>query len=147
MPRRDAPTRSLIDAQTLRAYRETDYHVDAGPAFVLRIDAESADLSALHQRHLVRCSAFLSAYNPHSRLLDAVENTRRHGLLLDELARRGLPALPGLGRHPHNDWPAEPSVLVPGLGLDDARALGERFEQNAVLWADADAVPRLILLR
>jgi hypothetical protein len=31
--------------------------------------------------------------------------------------------------------------------LPDAHALGTRFGQNALLWSDEDALPRLILLR
>ena len=34
-----------------------------------------------------------------------------------------------------------------GLNLDTARNFGTRFDQNAVVWNAADAVPQLILLR
>ncbi len=34
-----------------------------------------------------------------------------------------------------------------GLPLEEARALGNEFEQNAIVWSGPDAVPKLILLR
>jgi hypothetical protein len=36
---------------------------------------------------------------------------------------------------------------VPGLTRTAAQQLGRQFEQNAIIWADADAIPELILLR
>jgi len=36
---------------------------------------------------------------------------------------------------------------VPGLARAAAQELGRQFQQNAIIWAGADAVPELILLR
>jgi hypothetical protein len=44
-------------------------------------------------------------------------------------------------------WPGEKSFLVLGLDLETAIRLGREFRQNALVWADEDAIPRLILLR
>jgi hypothetical protein len=33
------------------------------------------------------------------------------------------------------------------LKLEAAKTLGRALRQNAIVWSDADAVPRLILLR
>jgi hypothetical protein len=52
-----------------------------------------------------------------------------------------------MGFDPSGNWPAEKSFLALGLDLEVSRALGAEFQQNAVLWANADAIPRLILLR
>jgi hypothetical protein len=53
----------------------------------------------------------------------------------------------GAGSDPSGGWPPEESFLVLGLGLEAARTLGREFHQNALLWTDHDAIPRLILLR
>ena len=140
-----APSR--IDAATLRAYRETRYRVDADPPFTLRVDVRSDALAALHARRGVAASAFVTACNPHGRLLDAAGNAGRRARLLDELARLGTAHVAGLGRHPSNDWPGEESVLALGLDLDAACALARRHAQNALLWCGADATPALVLLR
>ena len=138
---------SIIDPHTVRAYTETEYRVHGEPGFTLRVGAPSADLLAAHARQGVDCSAYLTAWNPFSRKTDDATNAARQTELVDALSRLGLVCLPGLGRHPSNDWPGEDSVLALGLGLDAAKALGQRFEQNAIVWSGADAVPQLILLR
>ena len=63
------------------------------------------------------------------------------------LAGRGFPCLPGVGQHPTNGWPGEPSVLALGVSRKEAVALGRQFGQNAVVWSGADGVPELILLQ
>lgn len=138
---------STLDPDLLRAYRETGYRVHDTPGFVLRIDVPSPELLILHRRHQVACSAFLTACNPYSRLVDAAENAARQQALADALRARGFACLPGIGQHPSGDWPGEDSLLALGPTLDEAQALGDQFEQNAIVWAGDDAVPRLILLR
>jgi len=142
----DPPT-STLAAELIRAYLATEYRVHGTPGFVLHIGVASPELLALHTRLGVGASAFLTAWNPESRILGAEANAARHAELLDEIRRRGLVALPGIGQHPRDDWPGEESLLVPGLGLDVAMALGLRFGQNAVVCAGAEGVPELVLLR
>lgn len=138
---------SLIDAATLQAYRETEYRVCADAAFVLRVDEPSAPLAAAHAHRGVDCSAYVTACNPRSRPLGELENAQRHAALGRELARRGFVALEGRGEHPRGGWPGEASYLVFGLTLAEAKSLGRRWGQNALLWSGEDAVPRLVLLR
>ncbi|CAJ91434.1 DUF3293 domain-containing protein [Cupriavidus necator] len=138
---------SAIDDATLQAYRETHYRVLGDLPMVLRVDQPSAPLAALHRALGVAASAFITAANPFSLRCDDDTNAKRQQALAQDLARMGLRAIEAAGEHPRNGWPAEPSFLVPGLSLADARALGEKYEQNAVVWSGADAVPRLVLLR
>jgi len=136
---------SRIDAATLLAYRRTEYRVDAG--WSIRIDQPSGELAAWHGRHGASGSAFVSAVNPRSRLLEDEDNRRRHLDLRAWLEERGLAYLAGAGVDPEGSWPAEPGFLIAGLGQDAAARLGRRYDQNAVVWSGADAVPRLLLLR
>ncbi len=138
---------SVIDPSTVQAYLETDYFVHAEPAFALKVGQASASLLELHRHHRVDCSAFVTACNPYSAMLDAAVNSERQVMLGKELMRRSLQAIPALGQHPGNGWPGEESFLVPGLSLESAKALGMRFQQNGILWAGVDGLPQLILLR
>ncbi|SOZ99414.1 conserved hypothetical protein [Cupriavidus taiwanensis] len=138
---------SAIDAETVRAYRETHYRVLGDMPMTLRIDQPSARLGALHRALRVDCSAFITAANPFSQRCDDAANARRQQALAQDLNALGLRAIEAAGEHPDNDWPAEPSFLVPGLSLAEARALGQAYQQNAVVWSGADAVPRLVQLR
>lgn len=126
---------------------ETDFRVAAPEPFVLHVGVASAPLAQLQRLHRTDCSAFISACNPYSRLIDDDANTERQLELARELAGLGLTFLDGVGTHPAGGWPPESGYLVPGLSLAAAKALGERHEQNAILWCGPDAVPELVLLK
>ena len=138
---------SAIDPATIVAYRETHYTVHCAPELTLIVGMAHAGLASLHKAVGVGCSAFVTACNPFSKILTDSENTQRQAALEREVRARGLHMFKGVGRHPNSDWPGEPSVLILGLDLQAARTLGARFEQNAIIWSAADAVPQLILLR
>ena len=138
---------SFLDPELIAAYRDTEYRVAASPPFILRVGVPSDPLLAEHARHGVVCSAYLTAFNPYSQQLDAESNARRQEELVAMLAGRGFTSLPGVGQHPTNGWPGEPSVLALGVPREEAAALGRQFGQNAVVWSGADGVPELILLR
>jgi len=139
---------SSIDPALIQAYLETRYHVRGDAPLTLAIGAASPALAALHAAAGVDCSAFVTAWNPYSRPEpEPAANAARQQALARELAQRGLHAIEGIGQHPSGSWPGEESLLVLGLALDAARALGARHGQNAIVWSGADAVPQLILLR
>jgi hypothetical protein len=140
-------TISAIDPETLQAYRETDYRVLGELPLTLHVDAACPELMLLHARYQSRSSAFITACNPLGRFIAAPLNAQRQQALLAELSRRKLVAIAGIGQHPTNQWPGEPSFLVLGVTRGGARALGRQFEQNAIVWSGPDAVPKLILLR
>ncbi len=131
----------------LLAYRNTRYTVQATPPFVLKIGATSAALRQWMDQHTCHCAAFMTACNPYSEVLDETENARRQRTLEHAIVQRGLPYLSGLGQPLDGNWLPEASCLVGGLSLDDACALGRKFEQNALVWCGADTLAQLILLR
>ena len=146
---------SMTNFDLEAAYRTTDYVVQVVQergegggehSLVLRVDIASQELRALHRRYGVDCSCFITACNPFSQRSDEQTNLRRQEALAAELRRRSLTFLPGEGRHPSNGWPPEPSFLVLGLALEASKNLGRHFEQNAIVWVGADAVPRLVNL-
>ena len=138
---------SSIPSTTLSAYQETDYCVFHESPFVLRIGIASESLLALYRQFKTDCAAFITACNPHSQPLEDAANENRQMKLAQELNKRGLKYLNGEGKHPNGNWPAEKSFLVLGIALEQAQALGQQFEQNAVVWCGADAVPAVVLLR
>lgn len=138
---------SMIEPATIQAYRETHYHVSAAHSFTLQIGQTSPDLLDLFCEHGTDCAAFLTACNPLSQQVGNAENSMRQQNLETELTGLGLKFFKGVGRHPSNNWPGEDSFLVMGLRLENARALGNRFEQSAIVWADKDGEPQLVLLR
>lgn len=139
---------TLLTPALLAAYRATHYTAgEGGERLVLRVDEPSPALRAAYARLGAREAAYLTACNPLSLPFPPEENARRMRALEEALDALGHPRLSGRGEDPAGTWPGEPSWLVFGLSLADARGLGERFGQNALLHAGADAVPRLVLLR
>ena len=137
---------SEIDWETIRAYTETHYHVHDATPFTLRLGVPSAELEGLQRAHAVDCCAYLTAYNPFSRKLDERENAARQAALASELKQSGYVFLEGAGQHPSDAW-AEPSFAVLGMQLQEAKDLGNKYEQNALVWCGKDSIPQLILLR
>lgn len=145
IPREGA--KSAISAKKVSAYTETEYRVACSPPIVLRVGDTSSGLTELHAQWGVESSVFVTAYNPKGKSLDDAANVKRQEGLREELRGRRLRRIDGVGMHPSNGWPAESSFLVLGIGLDEARELGARWGQDAVVWCGMDAVPRLVLLR
>lgn len=138
---------SIIDAGTVRAFREPDYRVHGDDLFTLRVGRFCPALAAVHQHHGVDCSAYITACNPFSKVLSDEANAARHAALGRKISQRSLLSIEGIRQHPSSQWLGEASFLIFGLTLEAARTMGKRLEQNAVLWAGSDAVPQLILLR
>ena len=114
-----------IDPAVIAAYRETEYRVFSDPALMLVIGIENQGLRALCEQYGATTSAFVTAFNPYSQAFDAAENTARQDRLAAELRLRGLTHIPGIGQHPSNGWPGEPSFLIFGLGFEQCDELFE----------------------
>src|SRR5208282_6089359 len=126
------------------AYLRAHYRVEAaeGP-FTLRLGEYCAELQRWHEQWAVNRSAFISAANPFSVPTDAQQNAAAHVRLLERLVTAGLHAVPGIGLDPDGRWIPERSVLVAGIACAEALRLAAAFNQYAIVFADADAVPRL----
>lgn len=135
-----------IPDSLLAAYSETHYHVYSTPEIILRPDIHSVDLANLHQRYGVKSSAVITAWNPYSEQLSDADNAKRQSQLMESLSDTGLQTIEALGKHPTSDWPGEKSIFILGISLSDVSTLGYDFEQNALIFSSADAVPRVIRL-
>jgi hypothetical protein len=137
-----------VHPDKLRAYLATDYRLGhTSRDIVLNIGQRSETLAALFVTHGVECGAFLTAFNPRGTAQPDAANEAAHLQLAELLRARGLTSLEGSGSEPGTDWPAERSWFAFGLALEPARAIGTRFDQDAIVWVGADATPQLILLR
>lgn len=136
-----------IPPDLISAYESTDFRVLEPEAFTLRIGQQSDKLQALFHASGANCAAFLTAWNPYSEQTTDAENERLQSELTKRLLLEGFVTARGLGADPSGEWPGEESLFVLGLDLARAKSFGQQFRQNAIVWADADAVPRLVLLR
>lgn len=130
------------------AYRNTDFRCGLfSESMVLRVGIHSAELAELYAASGHRSAAFITACNPRSESTSDVENLARHQALGVALTQLDLPIVEGIGVDPNGHWPGEASYFVLGIDLDAASALGQQFDQNAVVWVGRDAIPQLVLLR
>jgi hypothetical protein len=142
--------RSELPAELIEAYRATDYRVGPGSgAMILRIDQYCAALAELYRASNRRCAAFVSAFNPASKPASLQANLEAHALLRAAMDRSKQCAALTEGEAVDRSgaWPAEASWFGLGIERRVAIALGREFGQNAIVWAGADAIPRLVLLR
>ena len=116
------------------AYRRTTYWVDARPQpIALRVGERSVALDRILARYRMRLWAFITAWNPRSRRCSAWCNAARQNQLLQALRCGGYRWLPGLGEGDDSRWPAEPSFLVLGTSVLQAKRLARRFNQSAIV--------------
>ena len=137
-----------IHPDKVRAYLATDYRIGhTSQDIVLTIGQRSERLAALFATNGVDCGAFLTAYNPQGTVQTDAINDQAHAELSAKLQALGLHAIEGSGSEEGTDWPSEKSFFALGLALDPAKEIGIHFEQDAIVWVGADAIPQLILLR
>lgn len=137
---------SQLDQSLIKAYETTEYHVRSAKPFILELGKKSEGIVDLARRLRVDCVAFITAYNPYSRVISDTENAKRNRQLKRELDKLDLTIVVGYGQDPTTSW-KEDSFVVFGLGLEETKRLGIKYQQNAVVWCGVDAIPELVLLR
>jgi hypothetical protein len=143
-----ADAASAVSPDKILAYRRTRYEfVAGGDRVVLAIDGHSPALAALLARRGCRCAVYVTACNPFGRQVSADINDRAQARLRARLLDRGAEVFEGESLDPGGSWPPEPSYLALGVDRQEAILLGRAFRQDAIVWSDDSAVPRLVLLR
>jgi hypothetical protein len=135
----------------IASYRAAHYCIEPAGAssVILHIGERSAALAALYSEMGVSSCGFITACNPLGVALRDADNAVATAALCADVRMTGLVLLPGVCREGDraSGWPGEESVAVFGITRDAACELGQRYQQNAIVWAGADAVPELVLLR
>ena len=137
-----------IHPDKVHAYLTTGYRIrHQGQNIVLIIGQCSAALAKVFACNGVACGAFITACNPLGALQHDHLNDAAHAELAARLEDLCVEVIEGWGSDEGSSWPAEPSYFALGLDLLRAKAVGKLFNQDAIVWVAADAVPQLILLR
>ena len=132
-----------ISPEQLEAYQDADYVVFADREIVLRIGEPSSALDELIGDEGAASAAFITAANPRGEKRSDNENGVANAALQSFVAAAGYPHYWGEGRDPDGGW-KEPSFLVIGIYRSNAEALGQLFEQNAIVFAEKGGAPELI---
>lgn len=138
---------TTITDSTIQAYLQTEYIIHSKPPVVLRINDAPANLAPFFPGDGINSMAYITASNPRSRILSAETNMAANRQLQAELDQRGFRYISGHAHDPGQQWPDEAGFLIDAISLSEARTLGARYEQNAIVFIDIDQMTRLILLR
>ena len=139
---------SEVPAELIEAYKRTQYLVRTKDgAIALRVGQPSKEMADLIHAAQAGGGAFITAENPFSQPLTADENKARQGCLREDLAGLGAVVIDGAGQGEDPAWPAEASYAAIGISRDQARELGIKYQQNAIVWIDAFGTAEVLLLR
>lgn len=138
--------KSLISDVLIDAYASTNYVVESKPNFTLRVGSQCEELARIYEKANVSTACFITAYNPWSVLLTPPHNVARQAELLNEIAAFKLKFVFGYGQSNDSEW-KEPSVLILGITYEESMELAVKHEQNAFIWCDEQATPKLVLTR
>ena len=131
-----------------QAYRNTRYRVFLPRACLeLRVGERHPALDAWLESQGFSRWSLLTAWNPGSRLLPAEENRSRQARMEQALLARGFQPFPGENQAGNADWPPEASLLVPGMGRDEAGRLARDFDQNAFLAGERRGIAELLWIQ
>jgi hypothetical protein len=81
--------------------------------------------------------SIITAHNPYSQKLSKEENEQRHKELENILQERKLEHHPSTGESPDGSW-SEEGFIIFDISLEDALAIGKRFEQHAILYGQGN---------
>ena len=135
-----------ISPNLIRAYREAKFVVQSNTPITLLVGQCNKDLSALLRDHKKTTAAFITAFNPFSKVQTDQENLQAQNELLTDIKRLGFEAIKGYGQDNAEEWPREDSILIIGLTESQAETLADKYSQNAFIWiGSTDAFPALRL--
>lgn len=133
-------------ADLVKAYQNAEYRVIGEYPFTLRIGVRSEELANVMAATGAKTVAVITADNPYSFKRDSKENSEARATLQIRLTDHVETLVPAIGVDPSGAWPGEEGYLALDLSFGWAKAIACMFGQNAFVFAEADAVPTLVLL-
>lgn len=126
------------------AYQQAIYEVYYDREKIqLRIGKNNPQLERLLKDCHCTTWALITAFNPYSQCLSEIENLQRHQSLIEYLQPLQFTMFDALGKDDNGDWIPEKSIIIVGINLTQAREIGLRFEQNAIVYGELGKPPEL----
>jgi hypothetical protein len=140
---------TTLSKKLINYYLVTWYQVKIEPYRIvtLHIGNPSESVATLMQTTKTQNATYITAYNPASHIATFEENQSATTQLYEQLTSHSKHIYRGESIDPTGKWPAETSFLALGVDLISATTIGRLFAQNAIVWLNIDAIPKLVLLR
>ena len=129
--------------ELINAYNTTEYKVYS-PSLVIKIGIANQVLNDLLISYNASTWAYITAFNPFSKILTEAENLKRHEGLKVKIANFKFFEGEGVGED--KSWEPEVSLLIIGISINEAIEIGEFYEQNAIVVGEINSVPQLKML-
>jgi hypothetical protein len=129
--------------ELIEAYKNTKYKVFE-VNLTIEIGKSNQELDAILAKHNANEWAFITAFNPYSRVLTDNENKVRHEELKNLTENYVTYEGHGVGEDP--TWEPELSLLIIGISMEEASIIGKKFEQNAIVYGELNNSPGLLIL-
>jgi hypothetical protein len=124
-----------IHPELVKAYLNARYSIEVfGRNIQLAIDKTNPLLTSIMNDYEVVTAAFITAFNPHSRIIDFEENKIMQMQLEKDVSTLGYRFLKGFGEDFSGKWPKEESILILGITINRAEFLANQYRQNGYLW-------------
>ena len=120
----------MLDKKLIKAYTNTQYIVKS-PAVNIRIGNKCPDVDKLLVENGLTDWAFITAYNPKSNCYSREMNEFLHKQLIKSTSK--YTSYEGYGKGEDDSWQREVSLLVLGISKEEAKVIGEIFDQNAIV--------------
>lgn len=128
-----------------QAYLATFYHFfSPAGGLTIRVGQLHPNVDQLLAEYDCHSWAYVTAHNPGSVRLPEEENRRRQLDLEEEVTRRGWKFYQGEGVGAQGNWPPEQSVLIVGIGKEEAVKLARRHGQAALVYGERGQPAQLV---
>jgi hypothetical protein len=129
--------------ELINAYNTTEYKVYS-PAIVIKIGTSNQELNDLLISFNATTWAYITAFNPFSKILTKAENLKRHEELKVKIENYKFFEGEGVGED--KAWEPELSLLIIGIPINESIEIGKFYEQNAIVIGEINGVPELKML-
>ena len=133
----------MITKELIQAYKATCYSI-LNPKIDIYLEKENEALQSFLKEESFDSWCFITAWNPFSNALSAEENKALNKKLEADLIKYDV--FPGAGKDTLGKWSPEISFFVGNISKEQAMFLGKKYEQNAIVFGDAQKKADLVIL-
>ena len=134
-------------ADLYSSYQDAVYEVYYGDLTIqLFIDRSNSKLDLILKKYHCTTWALITAFNPYSQCLSAAENQQRHQNLIELMRSYNLTFFDAVGKDKDSVWTPEQSIFIVGIELKQAIGVGNRFQQNAIVFGELEKASKLLWL-
>lgn len=133
----------MITKELIQAYKATCYSI-LNPKIDIYLEKENEALQSFLKEESFDSWCFITAWNPFSKALSLEDNTARNKLLEKDLSAYHV--FSAEGKDALGNWPSEISFFVGNITKEQAVLLGKKYEQNAIVFGEAQKKADLVIL-